>query len=373
MALYAVIMAGGIGSRFWPRSRRAHPKQFLDVLGPASLIQSTFARLQPLIPPDRVYVVTHADYVAQTREHLPAVPAEHVLAEPVARNTAPCIAFAAARLHALDPDATLVVLPADHVVTNVGRFHEVLRAAVAKAEEGGASRGEGAGPLVTIGIEPTHPETGYGYIQYDSTLREGQGDGQPRAFPVRAFAEKPDLATAERFLDSGDFLWNSGMFVWRADAILAALRQHLPDVHHAFAPLEAAFGTDGEAEAVAHAYARTPKISVDYGVMEPAAAAGNVFVVPGAFGWSDVGDWRAVYDLSEKDAAGNAAEGHVILHNASRCYARASDGRLLALVGVRDTVVVDAGDAVLVCALDATQRVKDIVDYLGSHGMDDHV
>jgi mannose-1-phosphate guanylyltransferase len=365
MSLYAVIMAGGVGSRFWPRSRRAHPKQFLDVLGGASLIQSTFARLQPLVTPERAYVVTHADYAAQTREHLPALPAENVLAEPVARNTAPCIAFAAARLHALDPDATLVVLPADHVVRNVARFHEVLRAAVAKANEGGA--------LVTVGIEPTHPETGYGYIQYDSSLRDEHADGLPRAFPVRAFAEKPDLATAERFLDSGDFLWNSGMFVWRADAILDALHRHLPDVYHAFAPLEAAFGTGAAAEAVEQAYARTPKISVDYGVMEPAAAAGEVFVVPGAFGWSDVGDWRAVYDLAPKDAAGNAAEGNVILHNTSRAYARAADGRLLALVGVRDVVVVDTGDAVLVCGLDATQRVKDIVDYLGSHGMDAHV
>lgn len=370
MSLYAVIMAGGIGSRFWPRSRRALPKQFLDVFGGASLIQSTFARLQPLVAPERVYVVTHADYAAQTREHLPAIPAENVLAEPVARNTAPCIAFAAARLHALDPEATLVVLPADHVVGNVARFHEVLKAAVAKAEERSSSGSGGA--LVTVGIEPTHPETGYGYIQYDSTLRDGE-DETPRAYAVQAFAEKPDVATAERFLDSGDFLWNSGMFVWRADAILDALEKHLPDVYHAFAPLEAAFGADGEAEAVAHAYARTPKISVDYGVMEPAAAAGRVFVVPGAFGWSDVGDWRAVYDLAAKDGAGNATEGNVILHNTARSYARAADGRLLALVGVRDVAVVDTGDAVLVCALDATQRVKDIVDYLGSHGMDHHV
>jgi mannose-1-phosphate guanylyltransferase len=368
MSLYAVIMAGGVGSRFWPRSRRAHPKQFLDVLGEASLIQSTFARLQPLVAPEHVYVVTHADYAQQTREHLPAVPPENVLTEPVARNTAPCIAFAAAHLHALDPDATLVVLPADHVVGNVARFHEVLKAAVAKAEEGD-------GALVTIGIEPTHPETGYGYIQYDSSLRDDRDgpDEQPRAFPVRAFAEKPDLATAERFLDSGDFLWNSGMFVWRADAVLHALERHLPDVYHAFVPVEATAGTPDEAAAVEAAYARAPKISIDYGVMEPAAGAGTVFVVPGAFGWSDVGDWRAVYDLARKDAAGNAAEGNVILHNTSRAYARAADGRLLALVGVRDVAVVDTGDAVLVCALDATQRVKDIVDYLGSHGMEDRV
>ncbi len=367
MNLYAVIMAGGVGSRFWPHSRRAHPKQFLDVLGPSSLIQNTFARLQPLIEPERVFVVTHTDYVEKTREHLPAVPAENVLGEPVARNTAPCIALAAARIHALDPEAVLVVLPADHLIRNVAHFQEVLRAAVEEAAQGDV--------LVTIGIEPTHPETGYGYIQYDSTLRDG--DDTLRAYAVQAFAEKPDLATAERFLDSGDFLWNSGMFIWRADAILRAIERHLPDVHAAFAAVEAAYAEDDAGDAaeaaVQRAYERAPKISIDYGVMEPAASEGAVRVVPGSFGWSDVGDWRAVYDLAEKDAAGNAAEGNVLLHNTSRSYARAHDGRLLALVGVHDIAVVDTGDAVLVCHLDATQQVKNIVDYLGSHGLDEHV
>ena len=365
MALYAVVMAGGVGSRFWPRSRRAHPKQFLDVFGEASLIQNTFARLQPLIPAERTFVVTHADYADKTREHLPALPQANVLTEPVARNTAPCVAFAAARIQALDPDAVLVVLPADHVVRNVALFQEVLQAAAEKAVTSDA--------LVTVGIEPTHPETGYGYIQYDSSLREERTDEAPQSFPVQAFAEKPDLATAERFLDSGDFLWNSGMFIWRADAVLTALEQYLPEVYALFASLQEAFGTEEEAAAVEQAYAHAPRISIDYGVMEPAAAEGRVYVVPGAFGWSDVGDWRAVYDMEEKDAAGNAAEGAAIFHNAGRCYARSTEGRLLALVGVRDTVVVDTGDAVLVCGLDAAQHVKDLVDYLGAHGLNDHV
>lgn len=365
MALYAVIMAGGVGSRFWPRSRRESPKQFLDVLGPDSLIQNTFARLQPLLTPEHVFVVTHADYAEQTHEHLPAVPEENILGEPIARNTAPCIAFAAARLLAVDPDAVMVVLPADHLIGNVARFQQVLGAAVAEAASSDA--------LVTIGIEPTHPATGYGYVQYDSSSRDDRMD-TPHAFPVKTFAEKPDLATAERFLDSGDFLWNSGMFIWRADSILKAMNEHLPDVHSAFAPLQNAFeNTTSADEAVREAYNRSPKISIDYGVMEPAAAADNVLVVPGAFGWSDVGDWHAVYDLVEKDAAGNGAEGNVVLHNTSRSYARASEGRLLALVGMHNTIVVDTGDAVLVCSLDSTQQVKTIVDYLGSHGMDAHL
>lgn len=374
MSLYAVIMAGGVGSRFWPRSRRALPKQFLDVFDDASLIQGTFGRLQPLVAPARTFVVTHADYTATTREHLPAVPEGNILAEPSARNTAPCIALAAQRLHALDPDAVMVVLPADHRIANVSRFHEVLAAAA----EAAAQRGpDGTYPLVTIGIRPTHPETGYGYIQFDA---DGDTDGMPDGGPgdtprphrVRTFAEKPDLATAQRFVEAGDFLWNSGMFVWRADAILAALAAHVPDVAAAFAPLADAFAHDpAEAdEAVARAYRKTPKISIDYGVMERAP---NVLVVPGDFGWSDVGDWRAVHDLAEHDEAGNRAEGNVILLNTAHSYARSTSGRLLALVGLRDVLVIDTGDAVLVCHRDASQQVKDVVDFLGVHGMTDYV
>jgi mannose-1-phosphate guanylyltransferase len=368
MALYAVIMAGGVGSRFWPRSRRANPKQFLDVLSTSSLIQQTYERVRPDVPPERVFVVTHEDYAQTTREHLPDIPPENVLAEPVGRNTAPCIALAAARLHATDPDAVMAVLPADHFVRQPERFLEVLRVAAARAGEAG----DGAGALVTIGIEPTHPETGYGYIQYDASDRE-EDEEAPRAFRVLAFAEKPDLSTAERFLDSGDFLWNSGMFIWRADAILDAIDRYLPEVAAAFRPVETAFAAGEAREAVAQAYAATPRISIDYGVMERAAADGRVYVVPGAFGWNDVGDWRAVYELAEKDAAGNAAEGTVITHGSSRTYARASEGRLLVLVGVRDLAVVDTGDAVLVCHLDLAQQVKDIVDYLGAHGLEQHV
>lgn len=354
MALYAVIMAGGVGSRFWPRSRQDRPKQFLNVLDEASLIQSTYARLQPLVEAERCFVVTHERYVAQTREHLPALPEANVLAEPVSRNTAPAIAYAAVTLLAADPDATMIVLPADHVIHNVRAFHEVLRAAVEKAQEPGA--------LVTIGIEPTHPETGYGYIQFEETPED---EDEVRAQPVKAFAEKPDLATAERFLDSGDFLWNSGMFIWRADSILQQMERHLPEVRNAFRAVE-------EHGAAAEAFQKSPKISIDYGVMERAAAHGDVWVVPGSFGWNDVGDWRAVYDICEKDQAGNAVEGNVILHNAGRCYVR-SDDRLIVLVGMRDAAVIDTGDAVLVCHLDATQQVKNIVDYLGSHGLDEYV
>ncbi len=235
--LHAVIMAGGIGSRFWPQSRKARPKQFLNVFGETTLLQSTLARLQGLVPPERCFVVTHERYLEQTHEQLPFLPEANILAEPISRNTAPCIAYAAVRLLAQDPEATMVVLPADHVIRNVKQFHAVLRLAIDKAQEPGA--------LVTIGITPTHPETGYGYIQFDRPANFGHEGLQ--AYRVRTFAEKPDVLTAERFLDSGDFLWNSGIFIWRADTILDQMQHHLPDTYDAFAPLPAFLGTDAEA------------------------------------------------------------------------------------------------------------------------------
>lgn len=356
---YAVIMAGGIGSRFWPRSRQEMPKQFLNVFGDATLIQNTVARLQGIVPPERCLIVTHERYVEQTREQLPAVPEANILAEPIGRNTAPCITYAAMKLQAMDPDAVMIVLPADHVIRNVRQFHHVLRVALERAQEPGA--------LVTIGITPTHPETGYGYIQYDASGDDHSDD--VRAYPVRTFAEKPDQTTAERFLDSGDFLWNSGMFIWRADTILRQVRRHLPQLYEAFAPIPEVHDTPREQEAVVEAYQKSPHISIDYGVMERAE---QVFVVPGSFGWSDVGDWRAVYELSDKDEHGNALTGHAIVHDASRCMVHTRD-RLVVLVGIHDTVVVDTEDAVLVCHRESAQRVKNVVDYLHAHQLGEYV
>lgn len=351
--LYAVIMAGGVGTRFWPASRQAQPKQFLTVGGDRTLLQQTVDRLDGLVPPEQVYVVTHADYVAQTRQQLPEVPDANILGEPIARNTAPCIALAASTIAARDPEATLIVLPADHLIRHEKQFRQVLRTAIEQAQTPGA--------LVTLGITPTHPETGYGYIQFDGSL-DAMDDG-PRAFRVRTFAEKPDLATAERFLDSGDFLWNSGMFVWRADAILHAFEQYLPDVHEAFLPIQQG---DDSAASIQQAYARSPKISIDYGVMERAE---HVYVVPGQFGWSDVGDWRAVFDLEETDAHGNALHGTVIAESSSRCYVMGRD-KLIALVGINDAIVVETDDAVLVCHRENAQRVKNLVEYMSLNGYD---
>ena len=353
---YAVIMAGGIGSRFWPASRQERPKQFLRVFGQSTLIQNTIARLQGLIPPERCFVVTHERYVEQTKSQLPAVPEENILAEPISRNTAPCIAYAAAKLSARDPEATMVVLPADHVIQDVRQFHRVLEAAIDKAQEPGA--------IATIGIAPTHPATGYGYIQFDGQI--DPTETTPKPYWVKTFAEKPDLETAERFIDSGDFLWNSGMFIWRADTILQQIEQHMPAAHEAFAPVHAAVDTPDEPAAVAEAFQKSPSTSIDYGVMEH---ADKVYVVPGSFGWSDVGDWRAVYDLAEKDDHGNALHGNAIVHDASRCLVQTND-RLVVLVGIHDAVVVDTDDAVLVCNRESSQQVKNIVNYLNANQLE---
>jgi len=361
MSTYAVIMAGGIGTRFWPESRQAHPKQFLNVFGEATLIQNTVARLQGLVPPDRCLIVTHERYVEKTQQQLPALPTENILAEPISRNTAPCITYAAVKLQARDPDATMIVLPADHVIQNVQRFHEVLEAAIGKAQDPGA--------LVTVGINPTHPATGYGYLQFDGPDAATNPEATPRAYPVRTFAEKPDVATAERFLDSGDFLWNSGMFIWRADTILDQIEQQLPDTHEAFEPVRTAVDTDEEGSVLETAFQNSPRISIDYGVMEQAE---EVYVVPGSFGWSDVGDWRAVYDLSEKDEHGNAIQGNALMHDSSRCLVHGGD-RLMVLVGAHDLVVVDTDDAVLVCNRESAQQVKNVVEYLHAHQYTEYV
>ena len=349
---YAVIMAGGVGSRFWPASRKAHPKQFLNVFGQATLIQNTVARLDGVVESKNIFVVTNSRYADETREQLPSIPAENILSEPLSRNTAPCIAFAAAHLQNIDSDATMIVLPADHVIKNVRQFQEVLRTAIEAAQNPGS--------LVTIGIHPTHPATGYGYVQFDGNYNPDIS----KAYPVKTFAEKPDTETAERFLDSGDFLWNSGMFIWKAGSIMSDMAKHLPKVYNVFDGIDTT-----DTEQVSEAFEKSPSISIDYGVMENAT---HVYVVPGSFGWSDVGDWRAVYDESEQDDQGNAVKGLVLLKDSSRCLVHAGD-KLYALVGMHDTIVVESDDAVLICNRESAQKVKNVVDYLNAHQLEDFV
>jgi mannose-1-phosphate guanylyltransferase len=358
--VYAVIMAGGVGSRFWPRSRERTPKQLLEIVGAGSMIQNTVARIGPMIPAAQTFVVTNESQQDLIRSQLPAVPKENILVEPVGRNTAPCIALAARWIRRRDTDGVMAVLPADHIIRNRDEFLRILRLAVRMAEETQA--------LLTIGIKPSHPETGYGYIQFDDSDERNPYRAEG-IFRVKTFAEKPNLETAERFLASGDFLWNSGMFVWKAGSILKEVEVHLPELHDQMNAVDSAIGTPAYPAALEHAYGVIRGISIDYGVMEK---AGNVFVVNGDFGWNDVGSWDEVVRLTPADAERNSFRGNVIAKDSSGNYVDAGN-KVVALIGIEDLIVIQTDDALLICRKDRSQEVKEVVDYIRRKQMNEYL
>lgn len=355
---YCVIMAGGIGSRFWPMSRSAHPKQFLDFLGTGrTLLQQTYDRFLSLCPPDRILVVTNTRYRGLVLEQLPQLPPERVLCEPARRNTAPCVAYAAHVVQGLDPDALMVVAPSDHLVTRENAFLDTLRTALHTAATDDQ--------LVTLGIMPHRPDTGYGYIQFT----ERTGAPHPRVKKVKTFTEKPDHETALRFLESGDFLWNSGLFVWSVKSIRHALHLHLPELDSAFAAGADVYGTTGEEAFIQGVYAGCPNISVDYGIMEK---ADNVLTVMSDFGWSDLGTWGSLYAQLPKDGQDNAVVGgDAMLYDCARNMVHVHDGRTLVLQGLEDLIVVSTPDALLVCRKQDEQRIRQFVNDLTAEGRDD--
>ncbi len=355
--VYALIMAGGIGSRFWPQSRIAKPKQFLTFFQEKSLLQTTIDRIRPMIPPERILVSTNADYVALVKEQVPDLPVENIIGEPVARNTAPCIGFAAALLHHRDPKATMIVLPSDHYIRNDSAFLQDLETCVRLTEKDGK--------LVTIGITPTRPETGYGYIQYNDEKQLIAGDDV--AYPVKTFAEKPDVQTALKFLQSGDFLWNSGMFIWKARAVLNEINRHLPVLYHQVEILSRDLAdNDGmiREDVLEAVYTACFSVSIDYGIMEKSE---NVIVVPSHFDWSDLGSWMAIYERQsdEADQEGNVIDsGNALMVRSQNCYFASESTKPVALVGLQGVGVVDTGDAMLICKLDDSQHVKEVYDQL---------
>ncbi len=359
--IYAVIMAGGVGSRFWPKSRERSPKQFLEITGSGTMIQNTVSRMQGIVPAMNTFIVTNKLQEDLTYKQLPFVPKENILIEPVGRNTAPCIGLAASLIHRIDPKGVMIVLPADHVIANVEEFLRVLGVAVKVAEESGA--------LITIGIKPSRAETGYGYIQYEDELQSNNPYKSEGVLRVRTFAEKPNLETAERFLVSGDFLWNSGMFVWKAQSILKEIEVHLPDLHTQLKSLTQKPGSNEFRTALEQAYGLIRSISIDYGVMEK---AGNVLVAKGDFGWSDVGSWDEVVRLASTDNDRNSIKGVVITKDATGNFIDAGE-KVVAVVGVEDLIIVSTDDAVLVCKKGRSQDVKEIVDYMRRKQMNDQL
>lgn len=346
---YCVIMAGGIGSRFWPMSRAAYPKQFLDFLGLGrTLIQQTWDRFLPLCPPENILVVTNERYAGIVKEQLPGIQAANILTEPARKNTAPCVAYANHVISKRDPQASIIVAASDHLVMKEIEFHAVIRLALKQAEA--------ADCIVTLGIKPSRPDTGYGYIQFASDA----GTADPGVKKVVSFREKPDHATAGKFLASGDFLWNSGLFIATAASLHNAYARHLPAMEQAFSAGASTYGTPAEKDFITRTYAACESISIDYGVMEKAQ---SVFVVPGDFGWSDLGTWGSLYTHVPKDAKDNAAIGRLVrLHDCSGTMVHVQDDRLVVLQGLEDHIVVSTKDALLVVRKRDEQMIKKFVE-----------
>lgn len=341
---YVVIMAGGIGSRFWPFSRTNYPKQFHDVLGIGeSMLQMTARRFEHICPPENVFVVTNKDYEALVKEQLPQLSDNQVLLEPVGRNTAPCVAYASYKIAQLNPDANLVVTPSDHVVLKEQKFTDVIIEAVAAAAKDDV--------LITLGITPSRPDTGYGYIQY-------MGDGSQHLKKVKTFTEKPNLELAQMFLESGDFVWNSGIFIWSVQSILRAFRQYLPEISEIFEEGNAVLNTDKEQNFITRAYSQCRNVSIDYGIMEK---VDNVFVLLADIGWSDLGTWKSLYTISQKDENGNVIDGEVLLYDTKNCIVKMPKERLVVLQGLEDYIVAEYNNVLMICKKEEEQKVKEFM------------
>ncbi len=343
---YVAIMAGGIGSRFWPMSRTALPKQFLDVLNTGkTLVQWTYERYAKFIPAENIYIVTSEEYVDIVKTQLPLLPIENILAEPSKKNTAPCIAYISFKLAQINPDAKCIVAPSDHLILEEDRFQSIALLALDFVEHIKA--------LVTLGIQPTHPNTGYGYIQYEGL------EVAKDVFKVKTFTEKPDLEIAKSFLASGDFLWNAGIFAWKVSSILAAFEKYQPEMYELFDQEKMHFNTQAENISIQKIYPQCTNISIDIAIMEK---ANNVYVMPASFGWSDLGTWNSAYENMEKDYLGNAvASDNVIVIDATKCMVNSPKDKLVVLQGLDDFIVVDTKDVLLICSRDKEQSIKEYV------------
>ncbi len=343
-------MAGGVGTRFWPMSRTSRPKQFIDILGVGeTLIQQTFRRFTAVCPPENIFIVTNEIYKDLVIEQLPQIGADQVLCEPSRRNTAPCIAYAAHKISTLNPDARLVVAPSDHIILREDIFTEVITAGLDAVQDNDW--------LLTLGITPNRPDTGYGYIQFNEDIRY---EKDARICKVKTFTEKPNLEIARSFLSSGDFLWNSGIFIWSLRTILLEMALHLPDINELFMEGRNAFNTPEEQTAIEKIYSQCRSISIDYGVMEK---SDNVFVLSSDFGWSDLGTWGSLYEIRTKDEAGNSIVGkNVMMYDSKNCVVNMPKDKLVVIQGLEDYIVVEDDAILLVCRKEDEQQIRKFVN-----------
>lgn len=357
---FAVIMAGGIGSRFWPMSKTAYPKQFHDVLGTGrTLIQMTFDRFKDICPDENIFVVTNEIYKELVLEQLPGISDQQVLCEPSRRNTAPCIAYACYKIRDLNPNANVVVAPSDHLILKEAVYTETINIAIEQARANSS--------LVTLGIKPSRPDTGYGYIQFiedDATVSEG-------VKKVKTFTEKPQLELAKEFLNSGDFYWNSGIFIWTLESIIAAFEAHLPEVDALFKEGEGKYNTAEERAFINEIYPVCKNISIDYGIMEKAK---NVYIVLSDFGWSDLGTWGSLYTHIEHDKKENAVVGkNVMLYDSENNIVKVPNEKLVVIQGLTDYIVVESDDTLLICKKEDEQKIKQFVSDIKTNKGDQYV
>ncbi|MGL6021903.1 MAG: mannose-1-phosphate guanylyltransferase [Chitinophagaceae bacterium] len=357
--LYIAIMAGGIGTRFWPQSTKEKPKQFLDILGVGkTLLQQTFTRSEKLCPIENIFIVTSQDYVTLVQEQLPQISKENIIAEPFRKNTAPCIAYIAYKLHLKNPEALLICKPADHIILDEDQYCKVCNEGVEFICSFNA--------LLTIGITPYKPHTGYGYIQYVEDKKLGV------AYPVKTFTEKPNVDLAQKFLESGEYLWNAGIFMWKTKNILEAFEKYIPEDFHLFVSKKDTFNTIQETRAIQYIYECITNISIDYAILEK---ANNVFVIPASFGWNDIGSWSSVYDISEKDSFKNVGikDHYILVDTKDSLFSIHDKEKLLVVQGQNNMLVVDTPNALLICSKEKEQDIKLYLEEISKRKLDKYL
>lgn len=342
-SITCVIMAGGKGERFWPKSRTNLPKQFLNISGNKSMIQQSIQRLEKIVDISRIFIVTNELYAELLKAQIPHLPTSNIIIEPVGRNTAPCVGLASIIIEEKYPDSTMVVIPSDHIIENDEGFIQIINTAVEVAQDDSN--------LVTLGIKPTYPETGYGYIESSTDIRQLN---ELDVHKVNKFVEKPDIATAESYLERGGFYWNSGIFIWKVEVIRNYIKELLPDVHDILETMKSTFNSPERNEVIRTEFAKMPDQSIDYGIMEKVS---NIYMIPCVFGWDDVGSWTALERINDLDEDGNVIKGNILNLDTKRCIIE-SNGKLIATLGVEDLIIVDTEDITLICAKDKAQEVK---------------